>query len=86
MRVPSRAFMVVATLTLAACGGGGSTPSIPSSNVAQSNSNGGALPSAYANFPSTAPLGVRVYVHLPLRNGDQLDELISQQSDKNSPQ
>lgn len=39
----------------------------------------------YAAFPSAAPQGVRLYVHLPLRNSDELDQLISQQSDKKSP-
>ncbi len=39
----------------------------------------------YAAFPSAAPQGVRLYVHLPLRNSAELDQLIAQQSDKKSP-
>ncbi|MBV8637305.1 MAG: S8/S53 family peptidase [Candidatus Eremiobacteraeota bacterium] len=39
----------------------------------------------YAAYPQAAPQGVRIYVHLPLRNSSELDQLISQQSDKKSP-
>jgi subtilase family serine protease len=76
-------FGVLAIAALAACGGGGSAglPAAPISNAI--NPNADAL---YAPFPAVAAQGVRVYVHLPLRNGDALDQLISQQSDKNSAQ
>ncbi len=39
----------------------------------------------YAAVPQAAPQGVRIYVHLPLRNSNELDQLIAQQSDKKSP-
>jgi len=63
-----------AILVLSACGGGGNSPSIPK-----------AIPQvAYAAYPSGAPAGVRIYVHLPLRNSAALDQLIAQQSTKDS--
>ncbi len=39
----------------------------------------------YATVPKTAAQGVRLYVHLPLRNSSELDKLISEQNDKKSP-
>ena len=42
--------------------------------------------SANAGVPQTAPRGIRVSVHLPLRNSAQLDTLLQSQSDKNSPE
>ena len=77
-------FGVLAITFLAACGGGGGSAGIPTGPLSnQANPNAEAH---YAPFPSTAAQGVRVYVHLPIRNGDALDQLISQQSDKNSAQ
>jgi len=76
-----------ALFVLSACGGGGnSSNSIPMTNVPQSTTpNGMAASQTYA-YPNTAPAGVRVYVHLPLRNSSALDQLISAQSTQNSPQ
>jgi subtilase family serine protease len=37
------------------------------------------------NLLQTAPQGVRTYIHLPLRNSDQLDNLIREQSTQGSP-
>ncbi|HET9030205.1 MAG TPA: S53 family peptidase [Candidatus Aquilonibacter sp.] len=87
MRVHSRATLsAFAILALAACGGG-SNGTVPSAATQpQTMQNTPADAGMYAAFPSAAPAGVRIYVHLPLRNSDALDALIAAQSDKNSPQ
>jgi subtilase family serine protease len=64
------------------------------------SSSGGSLPTAQqpasapvglanaaavtAPYPQSAPMGVRLYVHLPLRNSGALDQLIEQQSTRGS--
>ncbi len=81
-------FATVAVLALAACQGGANVSnSLPVTNEQSSNLSGGdTLASAQTYVvPASAPSGVRTYVHLPLRNGAQLDKLIQQQSTKNSP-
>ncbi len=81
-------FAAAAVFALSACGGGGtSSNSIPMTPqlTNQNNPITGAGTQSYA-FPNTAPSGVRIYVHLPLRNSTQLDQLIQQQSTKDSPQ
>jgi subtilase family serine protease len=81
-------FAAAAIFALSACGGGGtSSNSIPMTPqlANQNNPVTGAGTQSYA-FPNTAPAGVRIYVHLPLRNSTQLDQLIQQQSTKDSPQ
>jgi kumamolisin len=81
-------FAAAAIFALSACGGGGtSSNSIPAAlqQTNQANPVTGAGTQSYA-FPNTAPAGVRIYVHLPLRNSTQLDQLIQQQSTKDSPQ
>ncbi len=76
-----------AIFALSACGGGGnSSGSIPSTNMPAGNPpTGMTAPLSYA-YPDTAPAGVRIYVHLPLRNSSALDQLIQAQSTQNSPQ
>lgn len=75
---------IAALIALAACQGGGGSSSLPTTNEAPAGDTGAALvqPEAVAR---TAPAGVRTYVHLPLRNGGELDSLIQQQSSKDSP-
>ncbi|HTX57467.1 MAG TPA: S53 family serine peptidase [Candidatus Acidoferrales bacterium] len=75
-----------AFFALSACGGGGNS-SIPSAaSVSQSISQAPGESSAQSfAYPQTAPSGVRIYVHLPLRNSSQLDQLIQEQSTKDSP-
>lgn len=85
----SLGFAAAAIFALSACGGGGtSSNSIPMAGQPpdqMNQTNGAAVTQSYA-FPNTAPAGVRIYVHVPLRNSTQLDQLISQQSTKDSPQ
>jgi len=88
MVFPTRIAVVAASaLALSACGGGSnSMPAAQLAEQTQAAQSSHVSSIAYATYPSAAPAGVRVYVHLPLQNGSQLDQLISQQSDKNSPQ
>jgi kumamolisin len=73
-----------AFFALSACSGGGnSSPTIPRTDVPQSLSSGSSA-AAYVAYPTGAPAGVRIYVHLPLRNSSALDQLIAAQSTKNS--
>lgn len=74
---------IAALIALAACQGGGGSSSLPTTTGSPLDT-GAALvqPDAIAR---TAPAGVRTYVHLPLRNGTELDTLIQQQSSKDSP-
>jgi subtilase family serine protease len=75
-----------AFFALSACGGGGnSSNSIPMTSAQVSNPGTINASQTYA-FPNTAPAGVRIYVHLPLRNSSALDQLIQAQSTQNSPQ
>jgi len=76
-----------AFLMLSACGGGGSSSNSLPMAISQNNpaNAAGTATQTYA-FPNTAPAGVRIYVHVPLRNSTELDQLISQQSTKDSPQ
>jgi subtilase family serine protease len=74
---PYSAYALVLTLAVAGCQGGGL-------------SGANAIPSSSTVAPSlsvmrTAPRGVRIYVHLPLRNSRELERLVAQQSDKRSP-
>jgi subtilase family serine protease len=76
-----------AIFALSACGGGGnSSNSIPMANVPQANPPNTMTASQSYAYPNTAPAGVRIYVHLPLRNSSALDQLIQAQSTQNSPQ
>ncbi len=82
------AASAVAVLALSACGGGGSSAIPTTSNLSPQGLPNTIAPvdnAMYGAFPKTAAQGVRVYVHLPLRNSNELDQLISQQSDKKSP-
>ena len=75
-----------AIFALSACGGGGnSSTSIPMTSAAMPNPNNVNASQTYA-YPNTAPAGVRIFVHLPLRNSSALDQLIQAQSTQNSPQ
>jgi subtilase family serine protease len=75
-----------AFFALSACGGGGSSSnSIPMTSAQMPNPGNVNATQTYA-FPNTAPAGVRIYVHLPLRNSSTLDQLIQAQSTQNSPQ
>lgn len=87
MRVDTRATLSALTiLAFSACGGGGSNTIPSAAKNPQAIQNSPADNAMYAAFPSAAAQGVRIYVHLPLRKSDELDTLISKQSDKNSPQ
>jgi subtilase family serine protease len=79
-------FAAAAMFALAACGGGTSSNSIPAALQPTQTNMGNSAPGQTYAYPATAPAGVRIYVHLPLRNSAQLDTLISQQSSKDSPQ
>lgn len=88
----TRPLAIVALLVLAACQGGGNVSSIPSAGGSSSQSLANvpaAAESVQSNatykFPATAPQGMRIYVHLPLRNSAELDQLIKSQSSKDSP-
>lgn len=73
------AVLAWSTALASACGGGGShaVPATPASGNA-------APPSAPAGVPQSALRGVRISVHLPLRNTADLDALIARQTDKSS--
>ncbi len=76
-----------AFLMLTACGGGGgSSNSIPAAGMPGTLTNPATATTQSYAYPNSAPAGVRIYVHLPLRNSAELDQLISQQSTKDSPQ
>jgi subtilase family serine protease len=64
---------------VSACGGGGSH-AVP----AVSAQAGPQAPSGVAAVPRGAVSGVMVAVHLPLRNSEELDALISRQTDRSS--
>ncbi len=90
MHQRTRPLAIVALLGLAACQGGGNVSSIPSGgtsdqSLAANTPAESAQANATYNFPATAPQGMRIYVHLPLRNSAELDKLIQQQSSKDSP-
>ncbi|HEX8828686.1 MAG TPA: protease pro-enzyme activation domain-containing protein, partial [Xanthobacteraceae bacterium] len=76
-----------AFFALSACGGGGggNSGSMPSVAAPTAISGMPDTQQSYA-YPNTTPAGVRIYVHLPLRNSAQLDQLIQAQSTQNSPQ
>ncbi|HTU69957.1 MAG TPA: S53 family serine peptidase [Candidatus Baltobacteraceae bacterium] len=75
-----------AFFALSACGGGGNSSSpVPMTNLPQTNLATGAAASQSFAYPSGAPADVRVYVHLPLRNSAELDQLIADQSTQGSP-
>ncbi|HTJ26574.1 MAG TPA: S53 family peptidase [Candidatus Limnocylindria bacterium] len=63
------------------CGGGRAavTPSLPTTGSA-------ATAGAVSQQPLSAVRGVRTIVHLPLRNADELENLVAQQSQQGSPQ
>ena len=65
---------------VSACGGGGSR-AVPAS-PAQS---GQQVQNAVSGVPQSAARGVRVSVHLPLRNPTELDALVARQTDRTSP-
>ncbi len=86
------AFALVALVALAACQGGAgfnASNAIPSLQIpAASNVRSNVRPLAVSVNPSVlkaAPHGVRVYVHLPLRNRTKLEKLIQAQTLQNSP-
>lgn len=81
-------------ISLAACSGGGTGSStVPLSPEAgpgsqqvgaQAIQQAGGAAQVAPNLLQTAPVGVRTYIHLPLRNSDQLDQLIREQSTQGS--
>jgi kumamolisin len=76
-----------AFFALSACGGGGNSSStLPSAEMPAQNPPSAMTASQSYAYPNSAPAGVRIYVHLPLRNSAQLDQLIQAQSTQNSPQ
>src|SRR5580698_6668448 len=88
MATRSRSMLaLVCLIALAACQAGGTGMS--GSNAVPSV--GSPLSSSVSSSSQTqpilkaAPRGVRTYVHLPLRNGSELDRLIRQESSRNSP-
>jgi len=73
----------VALLALAACQGGGNVSSpVPVMNNVASTTMGSA---DYVAVPKTAANGIRTYIHLPLRNTTELENLIQQQSTPGTP-
>src|SRR5277367_4114230 len=88
MATRSRSVLaLVCLVALAACQAGGTGPNdsnaVPS--LGSSLSSNGLSSSQTLSFLKAAPRGVRTYVHLPLRNGSELDRLIRQESSRNSP-
>lgn len=77
------AIALIAPLVTACGGGGGSrvVPSVPSDNSTSPQSAG-----SIATAPVPPATGVRTIVHLPLRNSVELEALVAQQGDKNSPE
>lgn len=65
---------------VSACGGGGSH-AVPSSPV----QSGQQVQNAVTGVPQSAARGIRVSVHLPLRNTAELDALVARQADQKSP-
>ena len=65
---------------VSACGGGGGTRAVPATTAQSTQSN----PSAPVGVPQSAARGVQVAVHLPLRNGADLDALIARQGQRGS--
>jgi kumamolisin len=79
-------FALSSLFALAACQGGAG--GLSGGNVLPTGGSPSSKSAATAQrftLLSEAPRGIRTYVHLPLRNGDQLDRLIREQSSKNSP-
>jgi subtilase family serine protease len=82
----TRAFsslVLSALVSLAACSGGTGGGGVLGPTMPNANLKSPAL--SFAAFPRTAPAGVRIFVHLPLRNSAQLDTLIADQTTKSSP-
>jgi subtilase family serine protease len=79
--------VLLIAISLAACSGAGggmnTTPALQHA-AQQPATVPGAAVQVSANVLQSAPAGVRVYVHLPLRNSAQLDELIREQSTQGS--
>jgi subtilase family serine protease len=68
---------------LAACGGSGaSSPAVPQTALSANTTPLQSLD----GVPAGAIAGSAVFVHLPLRNGSELDGLLQAQTDKNSPE
>jgi subtilase family serine protease len=65
---------------VSACGGGGGARAVPATTAQSAQSN----PAASAGVPQAAARGVQVAVHLPLRNGGDLDALIARQAQEGS--
>ncbi|HTD33621.1 MAG TPA: S53 family peptidase [Candidatus Elarobacter sp.] len=65
---------------VSACGGGGGTRAVPATTAQSTQSN----PAAPVGVPQSAARGVQVAVHLPLRNGADLDALIARQGQRGS--
>lgn len=83
---PYSAYALVAALVIAGCQGGGGmsgTNALPSSNSPAAPAIAKVAPSF--SVLRSAPRGVRTYVHLPLRNQKTLEELVKEQSTKDSP-
>ena len=80
----------IAVFGLAACqgggGAGGSNP-MPAEEPGTTQELNAAAPLSNETFavPQDAVAGVRTIVNLPLRNGDELDKLIANQSSEDSP-
>ncbi len=81
---------VSSLLVLAACQGGNNStnPNPPTSDTTNNGpmSASQAASSVYASVPETAPNGIRTFIHLPLRNEAELENLIEQQSTEGSPE
>ena len=74
------AVVVFAAPLFSACNGGAAAPPpMPATPP------GAVTPHAVDVVPQAAVIGVTVHIHLPLRDSDGLDALISRQADKGSP-
>jgi subtilase family serine protease len=79
--LPVAVFVVLAS----GCGGGGSR-SVPAPSGNPQQQPASVAGAVIDGVPASAARGIRVSVHLPLRNSSQLDTLVQSQSDKNSPE
>lgn len=79
---------VSSLLVLAACQGGNNAtnPNPPTGTTGNSPMAVSQAPGDYASVPQNAPNGVRLFIHVPLRNEAQLEQLVQQQSTEGSPE
>ncbi|MBV8117094.1 MAG: hypothetical protein JOZ01_03910, partial [Candidatus Eremiobacteraeota bacterium] len=75
---------VSSLLVLSACKGGSNAPSSP--GIPNTAPASGASSSDYAAVPQSAPNGIRTFIHVPLRNEAELENLVAQQSTEGSPE